>query len=203
MHAMDDKILALIETKSWKQLTPAERELVLSQMTEEAYTEQHLFIAQSQSMFDEESAFIAPDPAILSSLQQHTNKEKAALWWMLLFQYRMPAYQSGLALVAIAVFIWIFWPQPSTQFIEKEVVVYENVYDTIEVEVIKEVPIERIVTVVKEVPISVPTKETEYLEISEGITPEAEPLQLDAVAQNFSNTSLSNEKLNQFLVGVN
>ena len=41
------------------------------------------------------------------------------------------------------------------------------------------------------------------VEISDGITPEAEPLQLDAVAQNFSNTSLSNEKLSQFLVGVN
>lgn len=202
MHAMDDKIVALIETKSWKQLTPAEREMVLSQMTEDAYTEQHQFIAQSQSLFDEEAAFLVPDPAILSSLQQHTKKEKAASWWMLLFQYRMPAYQSGLALVAIAIFVWIFWPQPNTQFIEKEVVVYENVYDTIEVEVIKEVPVERIVTVVKEVPVQA-VEQTMIAEASEGITPQAEPLQVDAVAQNFSNTSLSNEKLNQFLVGVN
>ncbi|MDP4685370.1 MAG: hypothetical protein NWS53_00655 [Salibacteraceae bacterium] len=200
---MEDKILALIETKSWKQLTPAEREMVLSQMTEDAYTEQHLFIAQSQSMFDEESAFIAPDPAILSSLQQHTKKPAVMPWWIALFQYKMPAYQSGLALAAIAVFVWVFWPEPITQFIEKEVLVYENVRDTIEVEVIKKVPVERIVTVVKEVPIRVPTQETEYVEISDGITPEAEPLQLDAVAQNFSNTSLSNEKLSQFLVGVN
>jgi hypothetical protein len=202
MHAMDDNILALIETKSWKQLTPAEREMVLSQMTEDAYTEQQLLIAQSQSLFDEEAAFLVPDPAILSSLQQHTKKEKAAPWWMLLFQFRMPAYQSGLALVAITLFVWIFWPQPSTQYIEKEVVVYENVYDTIEVEVIKEVPIERIVTVVKEVPVQT-VEQTMIAEASEGITPQAEPLQPDAVAQNFSNTSLSNEKLNQFLVGVN
>lgn len=202
MHAMDDKIVALIETKSWKQLTPAEREMVLSQMTEDAYTEQHQFIAQSQSLFDEEAAFLVPDPAIFSSLQQHTKKENAAPWWMLLFQYRMPAYQSGLALVAIALFVWIFWPQPNTQFIEKEVIVYENVYDTIEVEVIKEVPVERIITIVKEVPVQT-VEQTMIAEASEGITPQAEPLQLDAVAQNFSNTSLSNEKLSQFLVGVN
>jgi hypothetical protein len=76
------------------------------------------------------------------------------------------------------------------------------VYDTIEVEVIKEVPIERIVTVVKEVPVQT-VEQTMIAEASEGITPQAEPLQPDAVAQNFSNTSLSNEKLNQFLVGVN
>lgn len=199
---MDDKILALIETKSWNQLTPAEREMVIPQMTEGDYTEQHQFIAQSQSLFDEEAAFLVPDPAILSSLNQHTKKEKASPWWMLLFQYRMPAYQSGLALVAIALLVWILWPQPNTQFIEKEVVVYENVYDTIKVEVIKEVPVERIVTIVKEVPVQT-VEQTMIAEASEGITPQAEPLQLDAVVQNFSNTSLSNEKLNQFLVGVN
>lgn len=200
---MEDKIIALIESKSWKQLSPAEREMVLSQMTEAEFVSQHALVMQSQAMFDEEAAFIVPDPAIFSSLKQHTKKPVVVPWWVLLFQYKMPAYQSGLAMAAIALLVWVFWPQPSTQFIEKEVVVYENVYDTIEVEVIKEVPVDRIVTVVKEVQVSGPTPQTEYVEASVGITPQAEPIRADAISQNFSNTSLDAEGLNQFLVGMN
>jgi len=199
---MEDKIIALIESKSWEQLSLAEREIVLSHMTEEGFITEHTLVMKSQALFDEEAVFIVPDPSIFSSLKQHTKQPASAPWWILVFEYKMPAYQGGLSLVALAILVWVFWPQPKTQFIEKEVLVYENVYDTLEVEVIKEVPVERIVTVIKEIPMNTPTSQTEYAEASTGITPQASPIRADAISQNFANTSLNDGRLSQFMVGV-
>lgn len=196
----NDKILALIEQKSFAELSPAEREMVLSQMTENEYQAQYEMLQASASLFEEEAELLAPNPAILADLQARIlpkkESRKVAVW----FTFQIPAYQSALAMAAMALIVWLIWPQPQTKFAEKEVIVYQSVHDT--VEVIREVPVEKLVTIVKEVPVSIPVQ-AEYVEVSSGITPAAEPISADAISQNLANTSLAAERLSQFIVGVN
>ena len=194
-----DKILRLIESKSFRQLTPAERELVLVSMTESEYELQFELINRSQQLFADEANDFSPSPAILSSLKAKLQKEKPAPWYILMFQFQLPAYQSAIAIAAILFFVWSFWPTTQNQIAEKEVIVYQAIHDTIEV--VKEIPIERLVTIVKEVKVEVPIY-TEATSISEGITPVAVPISATAISQNLANTSLDAQQLNQFLVGV-
>lgn len=196
----NDKILALIEQKSFAELSPVEREMVLSQMTESEYQAQHEMLLASTSLFDEEAELMAPNLAILADLQSRIQPKKesrnAAVW----FTFQIPAYQSALAMAAMALIVWLIWPQPQTNYVEKEVIVYQPVHDTLEV--IREIPVEKLVTIVKEVPVSIPVQ-AEYVEVSSGITPAAEPISADAISQNLANTSLAAERLSQFIVGVN
>lgn len=189
----------LLETKSFQQLTQAEKDFVLKAMTEEEYSIQREFIQNSLEVFAEDQKRISPNPAILQSLQGAIRKEAEPSIFEAIFMFRIPAYQVAIAIVCF-LFIWKGLGPNNTQLpIEKQIVVYQPIYDTIQV--IKEVPIEKVVTVYKEVLKEVFVSESDLV-ASQGITPKADSIKLKDITQNLANTSLNNEVLNQFLVGV-
>jgi len=58
---MDEKLLQLLETKSFLQLTTDEKQFVLQNITEDEYTEQHSVLSISSEIIDEEILSIPLD----------------------------------------------------------------------------------------------------------------------------------------------
>ena len=65
---MDEKLLQLLETKSFSQLTADEKQFVLQNITEQEYNEQHSIFAISSEIIDEEIAAIAIDTQIFDNV---------------------------------------------------------------------------------------------------------------------------------------
>ncbi len=65
---MDEKLLQLLETKSFLQLTADEKQFVLQNITEDEYNEQHSIISISSEIIGEEIAAIAIDTQVFDNL---------------------------------------------------------------------------------------------------------------------------------------
>lgn len=119
-------------------------------------------------------------------------------------EVRIPAYQVGLAAVLL-VFVAYFY-NSNTPSETGPQIVYETRHDT--VEVIRNVPVERIVEKPVEVVryIERPSEASIQLVANsipdQGITPLAAPPDLAAVQQSFGNTALDEKVLEQFQVGL-
>lgn len=200
----------LVSTK-FESLTPAQKEMVLSVMTESEYVQQYALISKSKKMFQDEGALLSPDPDLLFSLREAHAAKKNSKGAMALLSVvagiRIPAYQVGIA--AVLLFLFFFW-WPSTTLrngaIEPQVV-YETIIDT--VEIIKEipmnveVPVERVVREV--VFVDRPILDVELrldLESTGGITPPATAPDLATMERSFGNSGISSEDLDQFRVEI-
>lgn len=192
-------VLKLIETKSFEELTPEERKFVLEKFSELEYTIQAELIGKSRKLFQEEKGQMIPNPNILESLQEFNKRNKQKSVWVSIVSWQIPAYQVAIAAIVLFVFFLPLWKNEVAPPLKKEVVVYQTIHDTIQV--IKEVPVEKIVTIYKEVFADAPVN-IHKVEVSEGITPMADSIKLQDITQNLANTSLNKELLNQFFVGV-
>lgn len=203
MEEWNDKVFDWIETKKFDQLTSAQQEEVLVYMTQQEYDVQHQLLQESSAVFEQEAHFLTPDPEILAGLRKKTQKSRASG----IFTFQMPAYQSALLLAAILCLVWLFWPTPETQIIEKERIVYQESTDTVYVEkqVEVEVPITQFVTVHDTVYIQDRGNNIQFVEdqlMAEGITPKSN-VTLTGIEKSFGNTNLSDQALQAFYVGVN
>lgn len=207
MNEQGERMQLLIESCDFEQLNAAERELVLAHLSEDEYRQQRLVLLGSEALFAAEGHTLSPDPAILSNLQRAMKKEQETVlpaYLLALFQFRMPAYQAGIAMAVIAFLFW--WRSPEVQFIETERIVYQQQVDTVRLveEVLVEVPVtvERVKYIERQSPSPKFDQPTVRPEFAGGITPENETVQLDDVERSFGNSSLPEGALQQFLVGL-
>lgn len=200
MEDWNDELLNLLEKKEFSKLTPAERELVLAYMTEEEYTRQHQLITETQIALKSDQNLLTPDPEILAGLQRKTRKRKAGV-----FTFQVPVYQPLLAFAAILILALFFWPNPETQVLEKERIVYETKTDTVFIDKIVEVPVIERYAVRDTVFIGKNETEMIFTQedlIAEGLTPESN-VELENLDRNFGNTNLDSKQLNSLMLGMN
>jgi len=65
---MDEKLLHLLETKNFSQLTADEKQFVLKQITEQEYNEQHSILSISSEIIDEEISAIPVDTQMFDNV---------------------------------------------------------------------------------------------------------------------------------------
>ena len=205
MSEIQDRIEELMLQKSFDALTPAEQEMVLSVMTDSEFDAQRNVLLESALLFRNEGAQLVPDPNVLFSLREaHAAKRNSALvgLWAFLVGFRIPVYQVGIAGVLLFIALWSVRTTEENTPAYLERIVYQPVIDTIQVikEVMVEVPVERIVTIVEYRDAPIAAAMASFENIENGITPVSSPPNIDAVTRSFGNTTVNNDELEQFRV---
>lgn len=211
MEAAEHQIQLLIERFDFEALSPTDRKFVLMHLDEESYRQKRAVIRESLDLFAEETDAMVPNPLMKERLQAAMNQQRNTAPWWQLFQYRIPAYQVGLAVLPLLLLL-IFWrPQPEVQLVEQEklVVQRDTVYVDREVEVPK-IEVKRVLV-----------KQIEYVQGAPDVAyeppprVEREPLddrhnpyameeeeRQEHLQQSFGNTSFEKDVLDVLLVQV-
>lgn len=211
MNDIDYKIQMLIELHDFESLSPAEKEMVYSVMSEADYVSRREVLLQSEKLFEQESLSIIPDPNILGSLKQCMAKDEDALeeervrpfTWL---NYKVSFFKSAVAALLLLLGSYFLFSntEPSIQYIEKEIVVMKKVRDTIFLDKIIEVPVEKLVTKVEYVtiPIKQPKlKLNSTFAIKEmSIETHPKPVSLQEINKSYGNSKIDEKELDQFRV---
>jgi hypothetical protein len=100
-----EQLQELIQQKSFEALTPAERDFVLEQTSEEDYRVRRAVIENSEELFDEERPLLVPNPAIKARVKEQIKseeeEERRVPLVVALFSYKIPAYQAGIAAIIL------------------------------------------------------------------------------------------------------
>ena len=155
MSNTDQKILKLIESKSFAELTDDEKSYVLEHLSESEYGLQRTIQFTSRELMEEEGEFLTPDARIASNLKAAMRERKPStslLDQLIAFVARpVPAYQLALGIVLLAIlFVW-GRPEESTEIVYKDKIVYQEKYYTVYIEqpVIEVQTVEKVVKVVE------------------------------------------------------
>jgi hypothetical protein len=201
---IEQQIFELVEQKAFNELSIAEREMVLSVLSEMEYNAQHQLVKEAPSMLNANKEMLAPDLAIKHDLLTKIKAQNKRQWSWNWFTIELPIYQPAMAFTVL-VLGWLFWfkPSPNVQYIEKERIVYQPKIDT--VEVVKEIPIIQTQEVIRYVDrvVEVPTKSVELnAELQDNLaigayTPEEKP-SLENLSNSLGNSSIEQRQLAQF-----
>lgn len=219
MEQINGIIEELIASKDFDELTSKERELVLKEFSESEYKLRRRVVLEAESLLEDESHFVMPDPQIKANLKAALNaKQKNWSFENILESIigtRIPAYQVVLGVLLLAFgFMWFDGDKSKVQVITKERIVYQPQIDTIVVK--EEIPVEKIKIIEKIVEVPVKKVKEDRFMTDEGVgfsssktnpennsfaytDEEIEEQQL----KSMGNTSLGKDELDQFLVVVN
>lgn len=102
---LSESLEILLQTKSFAQLNASERALVLSEITAEEYAEFHLLLGKGKAVLQDVPA---KDISIEARLQNHLQhiwqqpeSNPKTNWWVALFNYQMPIWQTALGVLAL------------------------------------------------------------------------------------------------------
>ncbi len=153
MNTFNEKLEALIVNKAWKELSAEEKKYVFQFMEEDSYTSYHNTMRVSQELFKNDRPAFTPSlshqNALKAKLQENRQEKQSSLGAII--NYRMPFYQTALAVAASLLLFWWIYPNEaieiSPQSTPEQVLVYQTdtVYIEKPVEVIVEKTVDRIV----------------------------------------------------------
>jgi len=216
-------ITRLIERKAFMELSPSEKETVLSKMTEEDYSMQRMVVTSMDEITEEDRMILHPSPAIKHAVYERMgvnepesdSEQVGAFAAFLAFLTRpIPAYSFAIPLIALLFAMpWILRQEPAGEKITVAEVVEPILrVDTVYVET--EVPVEVLTEVTKIVKVP----EVKYIEkkkatvnysgdllVSRTVTAneqiaEAESRFEDQIIQ-IGKSASENNSLDQFLTG--
>ncbi|MBL4715828.1 MAG: hypothetical protein COC01_10115 [Bacteroidetes bacterium] len=103
---LDEKLEQLLLLKNFEELQSEEKQYVLQQIGEKEYQEFRIILIESVELFEKEKDIIQPDPQIKKDLLIAFDKRHNSLYPIQelvknSINYKVPAYQSALALAAI------------------------------------------------------------------------------------------------------
>lgn len=208
---LKDRIIELMEIKSFADLSPAEKEMVLVHFSAQEYDAQHTVLKESQTLFAKDSDLITPDLETLGSLKKSISKTKMPAGLLLRIQsgleYKLPLYQSVAASAGFILFLWFYSTnEPRIQYVDREVTVYKTKLDTLVIDKIVEVPVIHNVEVVKwkerevEKSKNVVLNSSEKDDMAVGNTYLEEFPEIENLSSSFGNSKIDNEDLAQFRV---
>ena len=133
---LDEKLEQLLLLRSFEELQSEEKQYVLNQITEKEYQEFRMILIESVELFEKEKDIIQPDPQIKKDLLVAFDKKHNALYPIheLLnktISYKVPAYQSALALAAMLLLFFFLNSDNKIEPITTPQTVYVYKTDTI------------------------------------------------------------------------
>ncbi|MBL4733743.1 MAG: hypothetical protein JKY18_00120 [Flavobacteriales bacterium] len=157
MSNTDEKLLALLESKSYNQLSKVERDFVTEHLSAGAYELQREVLFASKELVEEESAFLTPDPRIKSNLSKvMAGRQQGVSVFERIAAYvirPVPAYQFAIALaLLVMLFTWKLNVVPiEGEVVYKEKIVYQELHDTVYVDkpVVEIQTVEKVIRVVE------------------------------------------------------
>ncbi len=210
MNDLNFKIQMLIESTDYDDLSAVDREMVLAAVTEEAYRNRRGVLLESAKVFQEEEAYLTPDVASLSRLKR-VNAEKTqwtVAWIESLIRIQVPAVQMSLVALAFMVLTYFYAKNDNVstiEYVDREVGVYETITDTVIVEYIQEVLVERMARNTALTIRRNPSQESiaTYADIVdiEGITSPSFP-KISDIRNSFGNSQVDPDDLGQFRVSM-
>jgi hypothetical protein len=209
MSELNNKILALIESKDFEELSQAEKDFVLRETTMHVYNTQRKSLLSAQTAMQEERLRLQPDPSILARLQKRLDDDEvvAVPLWQRITHHKVPAYWVAVAAMLAIAFV-AFWPRPEPEqmvkYVDREVPVYATVYDTVYLE--NDRPINRVVVekvVRPNSPTSAVSEVINTLEVVDpGVVIVPQVPDIKDIEQSYGNQPISKDELNQFRVSL-
>lgn len=102
---LSESLEILLQTKSFAQLNASERALALSEITAEEYAEFYLLLGKGKAVLQHVPAKDTDIEARLQNHLQHVWQQPEtsprADWWLSLFNYQMPVWQTTLGVLAL------------------------------------------------------------------------------------------------------
>lgn len=205
---IEQQIFELVEQKPFDKLSNAEREMVLSVLSETEYNAQHQLAKEAPRMLNANKEMLTPDLAIKQDLLAKIKTQNKPQWSWNWLTFQLPVYQPAMAFT-ILLLGWLFWfkPSPNVQYIEKERIVYQPRIDT--VELVKEIPVIQTKEVIRYIDreVEVPTKSVAInAELQDNLAigayaPEEKP-SLENLSNSLGNSSIEQQQLAQFRTGL-
>jgi len=157
MSNTDEKLLTLLESKAYNQLSKVERDFVMEHLSAGEYELQREVLFASKELVEEESAFLTPDARIKSNLSKvMAGRQQGVSLFERIAAYvirPVPAYQFAIALaLLVMLFTWKLNVVPmEAEVVYKDRIVYQELHDTVYVDkpVVEIQIVEKVIRVVE------------------------------------------------------
>ncbi len=133
-----EKIESLLKSKTYDELTKAERSLIDKELTQETYEE----LRMSMQMLQGEKLHVRKDVK-QSLMKEFKQKDRSPVYS--LFQFKLPAYTHVFSL-ALIVYLIFFMPRPE-KIVPQDRIVEVMIRDTVQVTQVDTLWIERVIKV--------------------------------------------------------